>query len=80
MFSIAKTCGYYIMELSPVTSAYQSPHQQSNPLTSENHKLSAFFEVFSMFWWIIALLVMFVWYMYSFARNVTNVRKMHGGG
>jgi len=80
MFSIAKTCGYYIMELSSVTSAYQSPHQQSNPLTSENHKLSAFFEVFSMFWWIIALLVMFVWYMYSFARNVTKVRKMQGGG
>ena len=80
MFSIAKTCGYYIMELSSVTSAYQSPLQQPNPLTSGNNKFSMFFEVFSMFWWIIALLVVFVWYMYSFTRNVAKIRKMHGGG
>jgi flagellar biogenesis protein FliO len=68
------------MEPSSVTSAYQYPLQHPNPLTSGNNKVSMFFEVFSMFWWIIALLVVFVWYMYSFARNVTKVRKMQGGG
>jgi len=62
------------MELSSVTGAYQSP------LSYGSNKLSAFFDVFSMFWWIIVLLVVFVWYMYSLARNGTRARKMHGGG
>jgi hypothetical protein len=70
------------MELSSVMDAYQSPLQEpsSKAQSSYHNKISAFLEVFSMFWWIIAILFVFVWYMYSFSRNVARVRKMRGGG
>jgi len=64
------------MELSSVVGAYQTSLQTSGQPPG---KWARFGEIFSSFWWIIVLLLVFVWYMYSFANNASRGRKMYGG-